>query len=363
MPFDQKETAELIVEGQRFRDWETIRVEREFGVLPHTCMFTTSEAAPGANVMASLQIKPGDKYEIKLAGMTAQKGYINIRQSSYDAHRHGVMIQGRSYSQDPVDSSVMFDRTKNELKGQTFQGIANNVLKPYGMSIECKGDAASKPFERERIIPGESCFSLLERLARSRELYLGEDFEGNLLAISGPEGEAGQLVEGQNILSARVTINDTFISQREVQLGQRWATDDYYGKPPAQIKDDQTVEAVKRLREKTSISNKPVTTEEAKLQNKNNIIWNAAVVIEATIMVQGWLASGGGGLWKEGQTAKVKSKMAMLDQSLFIQKVTFGQDNAAGTHTILQLNNWPKGAIILPSPSIGAPQSGEGGQQ
>jgi prophage tail gpP-like protein len=62
--------------------------------------------------------------------------------------------------------------------------------------------------------------------------------------------------------------------------------------------------------------------------------------LQATVTVQGWQpggAQGGGELWEKGKKVKVTSPMAMLDDQLAIQQVTFTQDDRSGSLTTLVL--------------------------
>ena len=59
--------------------------------------------------------------------------------------------------------------------------------------------------------------------------------------------------------------------------------------------------------------------------------------LQVTIVVQGWLKPGGGGLWKPGEKVHVKSPMLIVDEQLDLVSATFTQDNKSGTRTTLEL--------------------------
>jgi prophage tail gpP-like protein len=58
---------------------------------------------------------------------------------------------------------------------------------------------------------------------------------------------------------------------------------------------------------------------------------------EVTIVVQGWVKPGGGGLWKPGEKVHVKSPMLIVDEELKLMAANFTQDNRSGTRTTLTL--------------------------
>jgi prophage tail gpP-like protein len=94
--------------------------------------------------------------------------------------------------------------------------------------------------------------------------------------------------------------------------------------------------ALKKVRSPILIPNEtPVWTEkELKERAKNEKMWTEGQQIQATFVVQGW-KSGNGKLWEEGKNVSVQSKMAMLNEELTIQSVTYTRDNTSGTLTTL----------------------------
>ena len=72
---------------------------------------------------------------------------------------------------------------------------------------------------------------------------------------------------------------------------------------------------------------------------KNESIWHEGDIVQATITVQGWFRGSGAtrDLWRVGEDVFVNSPMAMLDQVMSIQNVTFTQDRNQGTLTTLDV--------------------------
>jgi prophage tail gpP-like protein len=66
--------------------------------------------------------------------------------------------------------------------------------------------------------------------------------------------------------------------------------------------------------------------------------WRETEAITAEITVHGWL-NDSGTLWKVLDQAYVKSPMLLIDQVLIISAVTFMQDSAQGTRTLLELKD------------------------
>src|SRR4051812_48035555 len=103
MPRPQ-EVAELIVNGQVFRDWETVTVEHRVAEAFHIFDFTATEKAPASPDVMHAQFKPGDLVTIKLAGIVAMVGFVTHREAAYDAENHAVRLIGRSFTYDVARS-------------------------------------------------------------------------------------------------------------------------------------------------------------------------------------------------------------------------------------------------------------------
>lgn len=351
MPFNPWEIAELHVGGRILKNWTTVNVRRDFVELPSHFLFTCSETTPMANVVTDLQVKPGDPVTIMLAGQLALTGYVNIRQTMYDANSHGVAIQGRGSSQDIIDGAVELSKISGgEFRNKSLKEIADALLAPFGQSLDITGadEKVHEKFEVERIRPGESPYNAIERLARKRGLLVGETIEGRLRAMNGPEGQGGQLVEGQNIKSCRAVITDLTATNPSIKIGQAIGGPQRYADMASQIVAEGNGGAT-RYRPLVSVATRPVTQLDLNNALAMELQWRSAATIQAWITVYGWLDGGRTGkLWREGNWVLVKSAMAMLNRALWIKAVTFTQDDQGGTQTELELWKDPsQGAISL----------------
>jgi prophage tail gpP-like protein len=337
------ETVELTVNGTIYKDWTTVLVRREYGVAVSHFQFTCTEAVPLARVVTSLQIKPGDACTVKLAGHLAIAGHVYLRQASYDANRHGVMIVGRSKTGDLVDSSAPLDT--GEFKEQPWESIARKMLSKHGIGLVTKGTINSTPFKRADIIPGESVFQFIERLARMRGIVLSDDVSGNLVAAGGFEGGSGDaLVEGGNIQAARCTISDMSLGGSYASFSQINGDNKEWGKKVSQVHGEHGGDAA-RSRPFEQFTEHPGRKGEALLRSKFEGGWRDSVQIVADITVYGWLRPSGG-LWQVGQPVTVNSPMLLLyNETLYVKCLTFTQDDKSGSLTVLTLvrQNWLTG--------------------
>src|SRR5262249_55615908 len=101
------EIATLIVNGEIFKDWESIFVRHAFDEPFYWFRFTASEGAPLAKNWAAQRIRPGDKCEVYLAGILAVSGRVKTRQVSTSAKHHAIEIQGGGFTFDLTRASVV----------------------------------------------------------------------------------------------------------------------------------------------------------------------------------------------------------------------------------------------------------------
>jgi prophage tail gpP-like protein len=341
MPKPQ-ETAELTVNGVKFDDWETVFVEKRYGDPFSFFRFTAAERDPVFGRATppdwtKLQFKPSDPCTVTLAGVQVINGIIEIRQVAYNATSHGVMLIGKSTTAWAARSSV--DTKTGSFDGKNILQVAQEVLAPHPVGIKTVGTLDLTPFVALQNEPGELIWDFLERLARPRGIVMGSDAFGNFLLI-GPHTfpTVTQLIEGQNIKSCQCTIRHDQSYLEFDTRAQAPATEDQSGTDISQLNATAlsriTTQPYSKL---ITPAEQPVPTQaEVEARNNNERIWHDDTEVQATITVQGWLYNQTR-LWTPGDHVFVRSPMAMLNQVLAIQKVTFTQDSNNGTQTVLDM--------------------------
>jgi prophage tail gpP-like protein len=359
MPAKSSETVQLSVDGGNFTDFESVWIQSTWGDSYDQFKFTCAERVGGK------QFIPGQKCSIKLAGKDAiSDGIILSRQITYDAYRHGILIQGVSRTWAGARCSI--DHGTCSFDNKDIKAISEEIFKPTGVKIETRGNVDLTKWEYMHSMPGETMHAFIERLARDRNVILTSDPEHSdtllLVARDYDNGNQGQLIEGQNIL------------KMQCEFSKKNAYSKYiiHGQTPADNKINMTVAAEQRktadgtLEEFYSVRKiameQPVrTAKEVQVRADNEAAFERSQELQATATVQGWQpggAQGGGDLWRKGKKVKVTSPMAILDQELAIQQVTYTQDNQSGSLSTLVLV--PPGKLAQSKATISSSPGGVG---
>jgi prophage tail gpP-like protein len=327
------------VAGVYFSDWETVWVHNTWGDPNSEFRFTCAERDPIPNLWTKLQFKPRDKCTIWLANIKAVTGVIIVRQVAYDANSHGVSLQGVGASWFAARASILPTQNVN-YKGSLVE-ITQQLLAPTGVKLKVIGDVPSKPFDDPvHPSPGETIFSFVERLSKDRNTIVGSTENGEWLLIGlhdlKDQGE-GELVEGFNILSAQVVIDD------------QGARDMYYAGDQSKAGDDHNMTAAAEVQQGVPgdlpfysplyvpLEHPVKTPDEVLMRARHEQMWGMGEEITANVVVQGWFNPRDKRLWRPGMAVHIKSPMAMLDMNLGVRSVTFTQDRQAGSRTTLDL--------------------------
>jgi|SRR5215472_5785434 len=342
--FKPQEVAVLIVNGELYRDWESVMVRHSIGDQHFAWFrFTCSEGIPLVKNFAKLRIKPGDRVSITLAGiLVIENGVVYSRQVSYAATTHHIEIQGVSYSHVLSEGSVV--HKTGEWKNASFQQIAQAVMQPYGVSLRMLGSMPSNPFRRVHLPMGIPAFPFIEQLGRQRGIVFGSDGKPDLIATTGDFalGSGDAVIEGWNILEAREIL--TVFGSPEgflATMSQQTGGDNLSMAAAAH----QVFARVAQTGSLSGVANTILTTAEVPggipdMRDRNSQEdWKRNLEsIQLFITVQGWLKPSGG-LWEIMMQVYVRSPMLIMDQSLLCKTVTFTQDSQSGTRTTLELVN------------------------
>jgi len=324
--------ATILTDSFRAESWTNLSVTRSLKDTAGTFNFQAVEGEGGVTARSLLsigQILPPMACKILLGGVQVINGFIEDRDVSYDSSSRGVQLSGRSITADLVESSA--DIAGGEYKNADLAQIANAVAAPYGITVKVVGDVGL-PFANESVIPGESPFEFVERLARARGFALHDDAEGNwVLEQYQAATPVASLIEGQNILAAsgKISAKNRF-SETKVK-GQSRSTDERNGSVAAETKAAVSDGFMSRHRPKIILAEGPVDDDDARQRADWEVAQAGADSLSVSITVQGWF--GPHGLWEPGQLIYISSPSTPVARNMLCEKCVYTRDENGGTLT------------------------------
>jgi len=354
------ELAVITCNGQTYRDWKSVTVERTYGA--DTSVFSFSAAEPGAfgQGWAAMRLKPGDAVTVTLAGVLVITGNITARSTSIDAQGHELVLQGRSATANIVDSSIPVKPGKFD--GQNIEQVTRALLAPHGVGLVVRNPPPifAKPFQSLTMQFGETVSEMLERMSAMRGVFRTDDPQGNLVIGQGDPSAApvATLQEGINIKSATVRLVNESAWSKYTAVGQNTGNDQNW--PPRDQSGSSVDSTGPANREKLVLAPHPGDADEMTAHaNYLRAIdtWN---VVQATITVQGWKRPDGN-LWNVVENVLIKAPSLFPNtdgtQTLGIQTVRYTQDSDNGTLTTLECV-LPNALTTAPDPHVSTDASG-----
>jgi len=340
----RQDQAILVVNGQEYRDWQTIMVRRAIAEQPpFIYRFTCSEATPIAKNFRTLQIKPSDVCKVYLGGELAITGNVMSRQVYYDKARHYIEIMGGTTTEVLASASPV---TKTmEMKDVTFEQICRQCLKPFGIPLKIVGQLSQIKFSRVSFSHGLSVFDHLDLYGRAVNARFTSDSQGSfvVLAPGSSTSDGDTLTEGIDILVGRELIYNPSMATSTPQAGQGPGSDKKSG-PEVSHKPffSQEMQNFSDTYMPFTIPFELPTSDNQMLQGRGQTERDMNALDQITVFatVNGW-KNRSGRLWDRDKKVRVNSPMLMMDGSIELKtkSVTFTQDVATGTRTTLELCN------------------------
>lgn len=331
--------AAIKVGGSIYTYWTDVRVTRVYASSFSDFAFTCAEPGGLYGGRPALQIEPGTRCQVTLAGIQVIDGYVVDRQVGYDANDHRVIIQGRSLTREIARSSA----DGKQYRGYSFEALAKALTKDTGVKLIVKDPPKGwdRPIENFASDGFATIWHELERVAHKRGVQMYDDKDGNLVLSGAPisGGSVADLIEGENILALRGVISDNNVFSKIIAVGQQPGTDEQFGKKASEVQ----ATSENKLGAPGSVlrvpAEMPINPMDAQTRTDVQSGVSYATDVDLTVTVRGWLKPDGQ-LWDVRDPLTVKSPM-MFPQNegrmqLGVRAVQFLQD-AQGSRTVLNL--------------------------
>jgi prophage tail gpP-like protein len=219
MQSSSQDTLTVKIGGQQLSGWVGYRLVRGVERVPSGLVLEFTDLFPGQAGQAV--IEPGAPATAYFNGDLALTGFADLYWPHEDARSHIIRVEIRSKTCDLVDCSLAPPTALPPwvFQAATIGAAAKQICKPFGIDIVLPdGDApltdpttgAPMTFP---INPGETCFDLIEYMARTVQMLVFDDAQGRLVLSKVGTTRAGSgLVEGINceIEEARLSMDQRY---------------------------------------------------------------------------------------------------------------------------------------------------------
>lgn len=344
------EPITLRVDGQIYGGWQKVRITRSLRDIAGDFELSLTRKWDNATEMV---IKPLSACTVHIGNDLVLTGYVDDFIPSYDAREVSWVVSGRSKTSDLVDCSAIYKT--GQWANVTLDRVARDICAPFGIDVvvECDlGDA----LPRVAIEQGETCFELLDRLAKQRAVLLTTNEQGQLVLTQASETPMGvSLVLGENILAARGNFSmrdrasEWIVKGSSYAGGATWdnAATSTIGGQKAVVTDP----AVTRYRPRIIIAEDVTTVAGASKRGQWQKQRSIGEGTQTEITVAGWRTQGmkgdHGPLWRINRMCPIKDEIQGLDESWLIVTVTLMEDDKNGREAIINLT--PREAMLIPA--------------
>lgn len=336
----------LSVNGVKYGGWQTVQIVRSLESIAGSFQFTAFE--PGS----PWPIVEGDKCELYLGDEKIITGYVDARSMELSAESHTLSVVGRDRTGDLIDCSAVLDDL--EFIGLDVLAISKKVCAPFGISVSLQAGVTLPPAPKRVVInPGDTVHDVIDRACRLAGVFAISDPDGNLVITkAGTAQTRSNLIEGQNILTARAVFDASARYRRYIVNAQLQADDDISGVDAASIRGeaiDMSVARSARVLVVRAEGGASILYTQQRASWEANV--RAARSDTVTITVQGWEQTDGGDLWPVNAPVVVSSPALGVTGLMLISEVVYSLDASSGTTTELTLRG-PN--AFLPEPEISA---------
>lgn len=335
----------LEVAGKLYGGWTSIEIRRGIEQCAGTFNFDLTDRWPGQNEMRL--IRAGSPCRVLIDSEPVITGYVDDVEIAWTATTHSYRVSGRDKTCDLVDCCP----PSTQIKSASLPVLARRWAGLFGIDVLVEAECA-KPVPSFKTDEGDTCFDMLEKLARANAVMLTSDEHGRLVITrAGTKKMSAAIDLGGNLLSFSMqsSVKDRF-SEITVK-GQSGASQGWNSAPCAQGKGIARDKGVSRYRPLTLVAEQEeYGSAQTRAQHEVNIRYGKGHSGQATVC--GWYAKPGE-LWRPNRLVDVTLAKNMVATWL-ISEVTWRM-NESGLITEMRLH--PREAFdLLPV----TPKSGKG---
>ena len=288
----------ILIDGDRFTIWETGEITRSFDTIADT--FTLTAPWDPRNEVNRRVFKPFSykPFSLYVGGERMMSGTIISHEPESAANKEEIIISG--YSQPGILADVNLPPTMYsfETDGLTLQQIAENIARPFGITVKFLADAGPvfKDGDKIDIEPTQTIYGFLIVLARQRGLVISSDVQGAMIFQGTTTEQATETIRAgeQPFVKGGAKYNGQMRFSEITALG----TEVISGAGASGSIEDKTMLDAKISRPKVI---KPTDTNAGSLQAAAAAQYgrDLAAATEYIVTVLGWRRPGDNQLWQD----------------------------------------------------------------
>ena len=210
IPADSSEEISILVDGLRFRFWESITIHESMDRVSTFSMVVPFDPSI-PELRTSFQPFSFKQISVFVSGQIFFRGYMVAIQPSLSALRQVVTVGGYALTGVLGDCTASPAEYSVEFNSQFFNEIADAIIRPFGLSTELLEDVGAV-FERVAIKPEQKVLPFLIDLAQQRNLLLSSNANGQLRISREIEGGIPSAILNQGDSNV-ISVSPSFESQ------------------------------------------------------------------------------------------------------------------------------------------------------
>lgn len=308
---------ELGVDGRSYAGWEEVTLRRS--LREAAASFSLRLTDRWAADQIPWRILPGARVTVSAAGQLVMTGHVDAVDAALGARTHRLAVTGRSLTADLVDCAALV--SGGQFQGYSIANVARALAAPFQIPVDAPSPGAA--FADVQINQGETCFQLLERLARVRGLLVTDTPSGALRLVDAAAfgGPAYAVQEGHNLLDATVSQDWSQRFSEYVVKAQHAGSDTLSGAAAAGISARVTDSRVTRHRPWMKVAESQADGAAARQRARWQAKTAAGRALATHLEVQGWFAAPGV-IWDAGLRVAAVVPTLGLDRVLIAESIT-----------------------------------------
>ncbi len=326
---------ELHIDGKIYSGWTEVSVTRDIERMAGAFELKLTDKWPG--IESARAVLPGEACRLTEAGDTLVTGWLDDVDFDLAAVDDTISAVGRDKTGDLVDCAAI--HAGGGWNDQPLHGIANDICKPFGITVQSDTSEARENIRRFQLEDSETAFAAIERLCRIKGVLPTSTPAGVLLLTSAERatrsGATLRHGDGGNVMAVKARFSHSQRFSKYIVKGQNAGFDEVYGDDASAPKGEATDAGIARYRPTIIQAEDSVDAGACERRAK----WEASVRRgrgrRATVTVQGWRHRSD--LWRPLTLVDCEIPKLNLSAEMLISAVTYSLSEQDGTTAELTL--------------------------